>query len=287
MSYTLSKDELRKPDYLTALGQRILVEVIKNSKLVIGIVGLILLGGLAYLISNKVTENKELALQEEYYAFEKTYLKKKEAFAKGETEAKSPEQKKKGEKEDSTVDGVVAQKASGDIVKDYGFEVEGWKKLIAEQPQSKAGAMAALELSNLYISYKNKPEALQVLAKIKPAQKPNSLLGALVFYSYANLLSDQNQCTEAISVWDSLLAKGNPTFAVEASRYGQALCYATLGQSEKAESLLNAILTEKPKLEPGAPEGANAPQTPTQMAAKKYLRFLSIKKQMGSAKSVE
>lgn len=287
MSYTLSKDEIRKPDQLTQWGRMVLDVVIQNSKVVAGLLGLMGLVSIGILIKNKISEGHEIDVQGQYYAIEKTYLKKKEAFAKGESDAKAGDKKAKEAKDakvEQTEDGVTPQLASGDILKDYGTELEGFKKLVQAEPKTKAAAMAVLEMSDLYLKYKNPQEATQVLAQAKEQQKPDHLLGALVYHSYAQLLADQNRCADAIPVWDALLGKGGLKFMVEPAQYGQAVCYATMGQFEKAELLLKGLVAEKKTS--GAPGEAPAPNSAIQGAAKKYLRFINFKKKAEASKTI-
>lgn len=283
MNHTITKDELRRPDQLTALGLRLFQQLLQNQKLVFGVLGGLAVLGLASILWTKLAENKEVAVQEQFYAIEKTFLKKQDAFQKGETEKTGAANKKTdAAKGDAGDDAVVAQVASGDLSKDYGVEVEEWNKLIAAHPGSKGAAMAALEMGQLLVKYGKKEEALQLLAKVKNQQNSEGLLGAMVFHAYASMLADQGQCSEAVSVWENLEKRKAMGFMVEQAQYGRALCFESMGQAEKAELLLNDIVAEKPKKEALDSEKGAPPRSKTQIqrSAEKYLRYLQVKKAM-------
>ena len=217
-----------------------------------------------------------MELQEQYYSIEKTYIKKKESFEKFENEKKDPTKKVSAKKDD-----VKAEAASGDLSKDYGAEVDAWIKLIESHQSSKAGAMAALELSQLYVKYNKVSEAVQILAKVKNQQSSNNLLGALVFHSYANLLANQGQCQEAVGIWENLEKKKNISFLNEPALMGKALCLESMGQVEKAESLLKDLVAGKNSNDKTAQQKS---KTLTQKNAEKYLKYLQLKKNLSVTK---
>ncbi len=280
MSHTISKDELRRPDQLTAAAQRFFSRLLKNQKLVLGVLGAVLALGLAFVGWEKTSLDKELALQEQYYSIEKTYLKKKEGFDKAEADKKD-QAAKKDDNKDEVKSEPVGEVASGELSKDYGIEVEGWTKLIESRPSSKAAAMASLELSQLYLKYKKDTEAMQILEKVKNQQNSDSLLGALVFHAYANLLSNKDRCQDAIGIWENLEKKKKMVFLVEQAQMGKALCLETLGQIEKAELVLKDLAAGKTATEK---QGQPKPKTQVQRSAEKFLRYLQVTKGMNAQK---
>ncbi len=278
MSHTISKDELRRPDQLTAVGQNLFYHTMRNQKLILGVFVLLVLAGAGFVLWEKSSLSKELQVQEEYYTIEKTYLKKKEGFDKAEADKKDATAKI----EDKKTEDKKSEAASGDLAKDYGSEVEGWSKLIDAHASSKAGAMAALELSQLYLKYNKTAEALQVLSKVKSQQNSDSLLGAMVFHAYAGLLSNQGQCQEAVGIWENLEKKKKMDFIVEQAQLGRALCLETLGQVEKAETVLNDLVAGKASTEKQAQP---KPKSQAQRFAEKYLRYLKFKKNATATKA--
>ena len=90
----------------------------------------------------------------------KTYLKKKRDFEEAERSALRPPAK------DTKDQPPQKAKASGDLEKDYGTEVAGFKQVMETHPSSKAAQMAALNLSEVYMNYKKTDDAAQVLQKI-------------------------------------------------------------------------------------------------------------------------
>lgn len=280
MSHTISKDELRRPDQLTALGQNLFAQTMKNQKLVLTVLIALGVGSAGYIAWDKQSQAKEMSVQEKFYVVEKALIKKKEGFDKAEAEKKDGAAKKDDKK--TEVAAPVAGLPSGDLTKDYGSEVEGWVSLIEANTSSKAAAMAALELSQLYLKYDKKNEASQLLAKVKAQQSSESLLGAMVHHAYANLLSNEGQCQEAVGIWENLESKKKLSFLVEQAQLGRALCLETLGQVEKAEGLLKEIVAGKPTTDKQAQA---KPKSQTQRFAEKYLRFLQFKKNSTATKA--
>lgn len=291
MSRSISKDELKKADQFTQVGRSALEQVAKNQKLVIGVAVALVLGGAGFVALDKVSLNKEMAVQEQYYAIEKNYLKIKEGFEKAEAdqktkaaqkENKDPKNKTANSKNEEKAE-ESAKLATGDLTKDYGSEVDGWTKLIDSHPHSKAAAMSALELSQVYLKYEKPKEALQILAKVKNQQNSDHFLGAMVFHAYAKLLANQNQCQEAIGVWEVMEKKKKLRFLADEAQLGHALCLETLGQTEKAEMIFKDIVAGKN--DSSTNSATPKPKSAIQKSAEKYLRFLKIKKNMGTTPS--
>lgn len=293
MSRTISKQELKKTDQLTAAGRNAFEHIMRNQKIVFSVALVLLLVGAGYVAWDRVNFSKEIAVQEEFYAIEKSYLKTKEAFDKAEAdqkekamaEASKKDQAKKGSAAESTDSKTASTPlASGDLTKDYGSVVAGWNKLIDAHPSSKAAAMASLELSQLHLKYKDSKEALLVLSKVKNQQNSDHFLGAMVFHSYAKLLSNQGQCQEAIGIWEGLEKKKKLGFLVEQSQMGRALCLESLGQTEKAEAVFKDLAASGDN-SPMTPSKATAPpkgKSQTQKSAEKYLRYMKMKKSMAA-----
>ncbi len=271
MTKTISKKELKKADQFTQTGRNVLEQIIQNQKMVLTVVVLVLLSGVGYIAWDKTRLNKEIAAQEEYYSIEKNYLKIKEGFEKAESEAKA---EAKAEDQSSK---EKSKPATGDLVKDYGSEVDGWTKLIEAHASSKAAAMAALQLSQLYLKYEKPKEALQILSKTKAQQSSDNLLGAMVFHSYAKLLANQGQCQEAVGVWETLEKKKNLHFLTEQAQLDRALCLESMGQTEKAEGIYKEVAATKNETTKGA---GPRQKSPAQKSAEKYLRYLKLKKSM-------
>lgn len=272
MTHSISKEELRRPDHMTEVGQRFFGQLIRQQKLVLGVLGLVLLVGVALVAWDKTSSSRELSIQEQYYMAEKVFLKKKEAFDRAEAEAKDPAKK---------TDGAKAL-PSGDFHKDYEQDVQGMSQLIDAHPSTKAAAMAALELSQLYVKYDMPKEAIQILSKVKAQQSSDELLGAMILHSYATLLANQGQCQEAVGLWETLEVKKKMSFMTEQSQLGRALCLETLGQVEKAETILQSIVSGKVVT---GKQNQPKPKTQIQQTAENYLRYLKVKKNLNPTKA--
>lgn len=293
MNRHISKQELKRADQLTAAGRNAFEYILKNQKMVLSVALVLLLAGAGYVAWDKVNYSKEVTVQEDFYSIEKSYLKTKEAFDKAEAEQKDKALKEASKKDPTKKKALEdTQEAStpsltppsGDLNKDYGTVVTGWNKLIDAHPGSKAAAMAALELSQLYLKYKAPKEALSVLSKVKNQQNSDHFLGAMVFHSYAKLLADQGQCQDAIGIWEGLEKKKKLEFLAEQSQMGRALCLESLGQTEKAEAVFKDLAVEGNN-SPMTPSKAAAPpkgKSQTQKTAEKYLRYMKLKKSMAT-----
>ncbi len=292
----ITKAELKKGDQLTVLGQSAFLHLVRNQRVILFAALILLLAGAGYVAWDQVSHSKELSAQEEFYTVEKQYLKLKESFDKAEAEQKDKEMKASSKKELAKKDAnkkeeltneKIENLPSGDMTKDYGAVVEGWNKIIDAHPSSRAAAMAALELSQLYLNYKLPKEALQSLSRVKTRQNSDQLLGAMVFHAYAKLLANQNLCAEAIPVWEGLEKKKKTIFLQEQAQMGRALCLESLGQVEKAEALYKEIAMGQET--PMTPSKASSPPTKaksqTQRAAEKYLRYIKMKKGMADSTS--
>ena len=284
MEHSKLKKEHKKPDHWTEVARQIFYNIIQNQKMVLGIFAILLVLGGSFVAWDQFSTKKDLEIQTEYYSVEKAYLKKKEAFDKAEADKKDLAKKETGaitDKDEKKSDTISAL-ASGDLTKDFGPEVEGWNKIINNFPGSKAAAMSALELSQLYVKYNKEEDAVQLLSKVKGQMNSDLLLGAMVFHSYANFLSKKGQCQDALPIWENLEKKKKFGFLVEQAKMGRALCLESLGQVEKAEGLLKDLVAgsaEKSK------QGTPKPKSSVQRSAEKILRYLQLKKNMSEAKS--
>ncbi len=82
--------------------------------------------------------------------------------------------------------------------KDYGTVISSFDSFINESPNTKAAQMAALNLSEIYLTYKKNDEALTSLQRIEKGLDHSDVLTALVWMQMGNVLADKGDCKGAV-----------------------------------------------------------------------------------------
>ncbi|MBS1971914.1 MAG: tetratricopeptide repeat protein [Bdellovibrionales bacterium] len=268
MSTKLSKDEVRNPDQvLKTLNQGFQWSQSHSRAVIVGLIAFIVIGVGWSLMSN-MSERKESQAQEAYFGFEKSYLDKKRGFDEAERSALRPPMGK--EKETPKV------KASGDLEKDYGPEVAGFKSVIEKHPDSKAAQMAALNLSEIYVNYKKFDDAAQSLEKVAAKSSGKDLISAIVLTQYGNILSDKDDCKGAVEQWGKVLGQSQAVFMHDTLRLKSAFCYEKMNDLAKAEELYKKVSQNSQDT-----KNPEAGETGLGKDAEKYLRLLKLKKNAG------
>ncbi|MDG0816582.1 tetratricopeptide repeat protein [Bdellovibrio svalbardensis] len=269
MSTKISKDALKSPDQVTKTLREGFVWTTTHSKIVITVVAAFIVVGTGISIAGYLSDKKETATQEKYFAVEKVYNEKRRGFeeaARAEVMAGQAKDKKTAPAFDP------AKKASGDLQKDYGTVIPGFEALINEAPSTTAARMAALNLSNIYMEYKKTDEALATLQKVEKALNKSEATSALVYMQMGNAFADKNDCKSAVDTWQKITAAKNFQFAHDEAKLRMGLCYESLNDAAKAEQLYTEVAKKE-----------NAEQ-PTDVAAvreaSKYLRLLKAKKSL-------
>ena len=106
-----------------------------------------------------------------------------------------------------------------------------------------ASQMAALSLADLYSDESKNTEALAILKKT--ANNSDVLSNTLVLKRMGQLLSDLDQCNEAIQAWDKVISNKQASFAHGDVKIQQALCYKKLNDMKKAEEILTSVKNNK------------------------------------------
>lgn len=220
-----SKEDLKSPDIATQELQQGFGWMVRHGKLVgLLLFAFVVLGG-AVSIFQIVSENKESGLQEQYFKIEKEYTQKKESFAPPAPGEKAP--------------ATPAAKATGDLAKDYADLNVKFEALIQQSPESKAAAMSALLVSELYTSYQQKQKALDAVSKFKGS---GFLLATLVQDRKAGLQADLGDCKGALATWDALLANKSAAFMASEVKLKKALCYENLKDFAQAQTMYKQIM---------------------------------------------
>lgn len=268
MSKKFTKEELKSPDQMTQTLRQGFVWTTSHSKMVIGAIAAFVVIGVGASLANYFSDKKEVSSQEKYFLLEKSYTDKKRGFeeaARAEVMAAQAKDKKAAPAVDP------AKKATGDLEKDYGSVVAGFEAFINEAPNTKAAQMAALNLSDIYLSYKKNAEALTALEKVEKGLDKGDVLAGLVWMQMGNVFADRNDCKGAIAKWETITNQKGLAFAHDEAKLRMGLCFETMNDSAKAEALYTEI-TKK--------EDTNTADFAASREAQKYLRLLKAKKNL-------
>lgn len=263
---TKHEKDLKKPDAFLLEGRKILVIFEKNLQAILVGLGILVLVVGGILLMGHESEKKEMALQSDYYRIEKSYLKKIEEAEK----AKNDKLEKEAKAEKNSPDNKDKEKASTEVadenkIEKYSDEISQFRALIDKAPNTKAGAMSALAVANLYFEKKNWEEGQKVLDQVYQHQKKNNLIKGLLTHSLGVAQANMGKCDVAVQTWASLLKDKAFDFMAEEVKLKTAICQEQLGQSQQAEELLNSIKAKT--------------DSPQSKIAEKYLRFFKYKKQ--------
>ncbi|QDK45490.1 hypothetical protein DOM22_10180 [Bdellovibrio sp. ZAP7] len=268
MSTKFSKEDLKNPDQVTKTLRQGFVWTTTHSKIVItAVIAFVVIGAGASLMGY-LSNKKEVATQEKYFSLEKSYTEKKRGFeeaARAEMMAATSKDKKGAPAFDPS------KKASGDMQKDFGTLITGFEALINEAPKTVAGQMAALNLSDIYLSYKKYDEAAEALNKVEAGLNKSDLTSGLVWMQMGNVMADKGDCKGAIEKWNVITASKAFNFAHDEAKLRQGLCYETLNDSAKAEQLYTEVSNTA--------DTQNTDSISSREAAK-YLRLLKAKKNL-------
>jgi predicted negative regulator of RcsB-dependent stress response len=270
LSTKLSKDDVKKPDQVLKTPTQGFQWTQNHSRAVIaGVIAFVVIGvGVSVLSS--MTEKKESQAQEAYFKFEKSYLDKKRDFEEAERNVTRPPVK------DPKEQPVAKVKATGDLEKDFGPEVTGFKQVLEAHLSSKAAQMAALNLSEVYMAYKKLDEATQSLEKVAFQASGKDLISAIVLTQYGNVLAEKNDCKTALDQWQKVLSHKETSFLHDTLRMKSAFCYEKMSDFAKAEDLYKKISQNSQDL-----KNPQAGEVGLGKEADKYLRLLKLKKNAG------
>lgn len=268
MSTKLSKEDVKNPDQvLKTLNQGFQWSQNHSRAVIVGLIAFIVVGVGWSLMSN-MSERNESQAQESYFGFEKSYLDKKRGFDEADRATTRPPVGKDKE--------TPKAKATGDMDKDYGPEVAGFKTVIEKHPTSKAAQMAALNLSEIYVNYKKLDDASAALEKVAEKSSGKDLISAIVLTQYGNVLSNKDNCKGAVEAWGKVLAQSQAAFMHDTLRLKSAFCYEKMNEVAKAEELYKKVSQNSQD-----PKNPEAGETGLGKDAEKYLRLLKVKKNAG------
>jgi len=219
----------------------------KNWKnLAFGLV-ILLVVGLGYSIYSTQSSEKEKKAQAAFANIEQQVLALKAAAAPG-------------------ADKNADQKAAPVDKEKLKQDLEGF---VSQFPGTVASQMASLALADIYSTESKNSEALAVLKKT--ANNSGVLSNTLVIKRMGQILSDMDQCAEAVQVWEKVVSNKQASFAHGDVKIQQALCYKKMNDLKKAEELLTSVKNNKT-------EG----QEQLSQEADRILRLLKLNSTLGS-----
>ncbi len=276
MDKKLTKEEVRTPDKMTLILDRIAIWTGKNVVMVAGVViSLLVLGG-AFSVFDYFKTKKENELQSEMSRIERQYTDKKTKFKEAlqAENIKAPAATKKETlKQETPMPALV--KATGDLEKDYGSEVTGFQDLVVKNPKSKAAQMSAIYLAEIYSEYKQPEKAIETLNKVVPKNDASDILSALAVNLKAGLLADQGNCPQAVDIWQSIIQQKKADYLHGEAKLRSAVCYEKMNDSTKAEQFYTEL--SKSTVSKDEPEDKAVTED-----AKKYLRLLKMRASEGT-----
>ncbi len=263
MSKKLTKEDLKVDAVTTELQKGFSWTTQHMTAVIMLLVAFVVLGA-GYSAYSYFDSKKEEEAQNAYYAVEAEYLAQKTKFETFDAEASKPKETKKDSKGKETEEKPQGLKASGDLTQDYGKVVSGFESVISKDPGSNAALMAALNLADIYISYKQSDKALVFLEKIKPGK---NLLSAMALDRQATLKADAGDCKAALGIWDQALSLKASEFMTNDLKLKKGLCYESLSDFVQAKAMYTQAKVSK--------DGDS--QSPIAKTAEKYLHLLSAK----------
>lgn len=239
MSTKLTKDDVKNPDLMTQELRAGFSWSVNHSKTVFGALGVFIIGGIIYSAMGYFSTKTENQIQEKFYQVEREYLAKKEKFEAAEKpEAPAPAADKNSKNKAAAATPAKvdksADKASGDLEKDYGFAVKGFQQVIEQAPGSRAARMSALMLSEIFEKYNQKQKGLEGLQKV---QVSSDLLSGLIQDRMAGFQADQGDCKAAIGSWDKILSRKELSFMAAEVKLKKGLCFETLKDFTQAQAM--------------------------------------------------
>jgi predicted negative regulator of RcsB-dependent stress response len=253
------KKEAKRKDPVTAELQKGFEWTQNHSKALGAAVLLILVAGATWTGMSSYSVRQEKKLQSEFSVLDFAVVKQKEVFERGKNPPPAPKKAEDG----TTPVPLPSAKATGDLAKDFGKPVGDLESFLAKNPNSSAGAMAALRLSGLYSEYSKPEDSLKALEKVK---YDKGILGSLVKMELGTQLANNGKCPEAEKIWSQLAGSSKDTFLKGEVRLKQGLCAESRGELAQAEQFY------RESIDLGA-------ETETGKSAQKYLRLLKFKGQ--------
>jgi hypothetical protein len=207
-----------------------------NAGIVFGLAGLLLLGGIIWVVMNWMGDRKEAKAQEAYYAVESKFMKIKDGFDRAKYSALMPGLAGQTKAEDKA--------ASGDLTKDYGALMTDLEKVARDHAGTAAGAQAAILAADTYLAYNQATKASELAQIPAKNMKAQTLPGSLARVVWGSSLAAENKCGEAVKVWQEVLDAKNMAYLHGDVSLRSGLCFESLNEPEKAKEMYRKVSAE-------------------------------------------
>lgn len=280
MNQKIDKKELKNPDLIQGELQKGFQWTTSHSKMVLGLIGLVIVVWAGILTQEHFALKKEEQVQASFFKAEKAFIEKKEKFEQALAEEKMPAKDPK--KKDVESEKEKMEKASGDLNKDFGPQMDEFAKIINENPNTNAAQMAAIHYAGAHLDYNKAAEAEAMLKKVNADQK--SILSALVLKQLGTAQANQNKCQDAIQTWNKILMNANAKALHTEVKLSEGLCYEALNDTANAEKMYaqakipEATFSSKEEEKLYAEGKIKLNPTAANKTAEKYLKLLQMNK---------
>lgn len=258
---TRDKQALKGPDAFQETVGKSWNVIEKNSSIVTGLLGILIVCALGYLVWDFMRMRSEKSAAEELYKTEAEYFKIKDGFDRAKFDTLA--QGEKGKKDPAAENSKTAA-ASGELEKDYGKVVAGFENVVAKQTKTAAGTQAAIWLAEIYLDYKQPEKAVAALDKVTAHQSDSSMLFGIAHMMRGTALAAKGDCTQAVTSWQMVVGSKANSFLHPEALLKSGICYETLQQIDKATETYRKV-------------AENHAETSAGQMAKTLLRALEMK----------
>ena len=232
----ITKEELRQPDAFHEGASIFWSFVEKHLKSFITFFVALILISVGYIAKNHFDKKSEKQAVNELYFLETPVLKAKEAFDRAKlTPADDLAASEKASGKAPAKE--TAQRASGDLQKDYGANFTSLEAFASSHKKYVAGAEAALIVAGIYTDYAKPEKAIEVLSPIAEQFQSGGprLIYALIEMSLGTALATKGDCNAAVAAWQKIIQDDKQKFLAPDAYLKSGVCYETLGDAAKAK----------------------------------------------------
>lgn len=260
-----------KPVHQKEFTERVEDFLLENYKALIAVFVVIVVAAGGYATMQSISASNEKKAQDELFAIT-SELDKKVAdlneAAQKDSKAKDPKAKKDA-KADLMETLKEPVKTPETLAKDLGPQVQKLEDFLKSNNDRKAGFIAAMALSDLYLDYQEPKKAVEILKPIADKPSKDDLFYGLINSQYALALSNSNNCQEAVDVYDNILKSKDQKHIHAQAMLRKGVCLMTLQKYDQAKDVFQEARTEYPDSMSGR-------------SAESFERYLALKK--GQAK---
>jgi lipopolysaccharide biosynthesis regulator YciM len=232
----LTKEELKSPDLFIKEAKTVFHYIEEHAKLLGFVTAVLFITGISYAIYDFVKDKTEKTAQVSLFEARK---KKDDILRDLQKEAD-----KKKEASDKAAGKKKGEKQAEQPVEEAPFNQEvvaAYQSVVSKHPKSRAAAVAAIELSDYYLIYDKKSEALEALSKVTST---DDFHAGLLRLQKGRALEANGKCQEAIAEWSGVVSNKNLVYWYGDVLLKLAICYEQLKDTQNAKATYDRIVTE-------------------------------------------